>query len=74
VNGPAPAIVCIERDPCDVELKSSSIATGLRIPRHPEDIATLRSFRPLSGKTHAAAGESSAISGRNGRTTGKRNE
>ena len=42
------------------------------LARHPEEVATLRSFRMLSGKAHAATGKRSAISGRIGRTKAKR--
>lgn len=52
----------------------SDAAVGLieLLARHPEEVATLRSFRMLSGKAHAVTGKRSAVSENIGRT--KRNE
>jgi HTH-type transcriptional regulator/antitoxin MqsA len=54
----------------------SDAAVGLieLLARHPEEVATLRSFRMLSGKAPAARGKRSAIGARMGRTKTKRDE
>lgn len=52
----------------------SDAAVGLieLLARHPEEVATLRSFRVVPGKALAATGKRSAIGGRIGRTKAKR--
>lgn len=52
----------------------SDAAVGLieLLDRHPEEVATLRSFRMASGRTLAATGKRSAIGGLIGRTKAKR--
>lgn len=54
----------------------SDAAVGLieLLARHPEEVATLRSFRMAPGKAPAARGKRSAIGGRIGRTKAKRDE
>ena len=54
----------------------SDAAVGLieLLARHPEEVATLRSFRLASGKTQTTSMKRSAVSGRIGRMKAKRDE